>query len=78
VNRPFILGREARAAAATAGGVGVVEHKAASHDLVFEIDRHTAQVEQALWIDDDLDPVLLEEFVRVFLGLGEVQEVAEA
>src|SRR5688572_19370959 len=50
---------EARTASAGAGGVGIVENKAASHQLILEIDGGVVQVEIALGIADHPNRELL-------------------
>src|SRR5687767_611532 len=44
------LSREARPAAAGAGGVGVLEHEALAHHLVAEVDLGAAEVQVALLV----------------------------
>ncbi len=71
-------GGEGGAAAATGGGVGVFEDKAAGHDFVFEIDGGAAEIEETLGVADDLDAVLLEDLVGFLVTLGEIEDVGEA
>src|SRR4029450_11124264 len=58
-------GLERVAAAAGGGGVRVLDREAAAHQVFLVVDLGAFQVPHAHGIDDDLDPVLLEDFVAV-------------
>src|ERR1035438_10423089 len=49
------LGREAGAAAAGFGGVGVDEVEALAHEGFFVVEDHAAEVDETLGVDEDAD-----------------------
>ena len=70
-------GCETRAAPAGARGIGVGEDKAAAHEFILEVNRGSVEVEQAFWIADDPDAVLLEGLIGVFDSLSQVQDITK-
>src|SRR4051812_49280294 len=74
-----VLGGEAVAAAAAARRVRVLEHEAAAHHFVLEVDLNAGQVKGRAAVDQDLDAVGLELLIALArLFLDEVEHVAEA
>src|SRR5205085_9526146 len=63
--------RKTRPAPATACGVGVLEDEPSPHDLILEVDGCAVEVEQALGIAHDPDPVLLKLLIGLLLRLGQ-------
>src|SRR3989338_4991876 len=59
---------ERGAAAAGAFGVGVDKLKPAADEAVLVVDRHAVEVQMALRVDENLDPLLLKDLIVLLRG----------
>src|SRR3989338_43464 len=59
-------GAKGGAAAARFLGVRVLEFKPAAHEAVVVVDRHAVEVQMALRVDENLDPLLLKDLIVLF------------
>src|SRR5690242_4762527 len=66
------------ATAARTLGVGIVELEAVAHHPAHEVELHAAEIDQALGVDHDRDPVLREHLVGGAGLLGPLEHVGEA
>ena len=66
------------AAAAASGRVRVVETKPGSHDVFDVVDLRAVEVEVAALIDQELDALVLEDFVTLRGGVVERELILEA
>src|SRR5690606_8912230 len=72
-------GLEAAAAAARAGGVGILEYEPAAHHLVLEIDLHPVEVDIRLHVNEDLHTLALQLLIHLALLIfRQVEHIAEA
>src|SRR5262245_25339036 len=71
------LRRKRRPAAAGLLGVRIFEHEARLHERLLIIERHPVQVDIALWVDEELDAVVLEHFIGRPLPGVELELIAQ-